>query len=270
MAVATALLSSVAGGYAHAAGAPQSSGSGGTAYVATPKIKAVKCLSSCMSGGRVKNGGKLKLRGADLEGVTKVKFLGAAGRGDDVSVKVSATTNRSVPVPVPYAAQSGRLAAYAGSKVASTPRAVTIMPPPAPEPNAHLSPAPGPVDSGAPDVETATSRSLFAVDQAGGVKFSYRFEGAPPTAVKVTLIRIDTGDIVPTWSPAPPAAGEVGKVSWNGLSGSSAAPVGRYAFRLVASAGTAAAHSASADDSRRDAFDLRPALFPILGRHDYG
>src|SRR3954452_15751609 len=253
-----------------AAGNPQSSGSGGTAYVATPKIKAVKCLSSCMSGGRVKNGGKLKLRGADREGVTKVKFLGAAGRGDDGSVKVSATTNRSVPVPVPYAAQSGRLAAYAGSKVASTPRAVTIMPPPAPEPNAHLSPAPGPVDSGAPDVEPATSRSLFALDQAGGVKFSYRFNGPPPTAVKVTLIRIDTGDIVHTWSPAPPAAGEVGKVSWNGLSGSSAAPVGRYAFRLVASAGTAAARSASADDSSRDAFDLRPALFPILGRHDYG
>src|SRR3954453_5031482 len=86
---------------------------GGTAYVATPQIKAVKCLAACMSGGRVKNGGKLKLRGADLEGVTKVKFLGAAGRGDDVSVKVSAT-NRSVPVPVPFAAQSGRLAAYAG------------------------------------------------------------------------------------------------------------------------------------------------------------
>ena len=27
---------------------------------------------------------------------------------------------------------------------------------------------------------------------------------------------------------------------------------------------------ASAGDSRRDAFDLRPALFPIAGRHSYG
>src|SRR3954452_946212 len=178
-----------------ASGGSSASNTGGTAYVATPKIKAVKCLSSCMSGGRVKNGGKLKLRGADLDGVTKVKFLGAAGRGDDVSVKVSAASDRSVAVPVPFAAQSGRLAAYAGSKHASTPRAVTIMPPPAPEPNAPLSPAPGPVDSVAPEVETATSRSLFALDEAGGVKFSYRFNGPPPTAVKVTLIRIDTGDI---------------------------------------------------------------------------
>src|SRR3954451_12797998 len=54
------------------------------------------------------------------------------------------------------------------------------------------------------------------------------------------------------------------------MSGSASAPMGRYASRLVASAGAAAARTASADDSSRDAFDLRPALFPIRGRHDYG
>jgi murein DD-endopeptidase MepM/ murein hydrolase activator NlpD len=175
-----------------------------------------------------------------------------------------------VAVPVPFAAQSGRLAAYAGRMHANTPRAVTIMPPPAPQPNAQLSPAPGPVDSGAPGVETSTSRSLFAVDQAGGVTFSYRFSGGVPTTVKVTLLRIDTGDVVHTWSPEPPAEGQVGKVSWNGVSGGAAAPAGRYAFRLVASAGAAAARSASTDDSQRDAFDLRPALFPVRGKHNYG
>jgi hypothetical protein len=239
--------------------------------VATPKIKAVKCLASCMSGGRVKNGGKLKLRGAKLGAVTKVVFLGASGPRDDVSVKVRPASDRSVAVPVPFAAQSGRLAAYAGRMHANTPRAVTIMPPPAPKPNAELSPAPGPVDSGAPGVETATSRSLFAVDQAGGVTFSYRFSGGTaPTAVKVTLLSVDSGSVIKSWSPDPPAAGEVGKVSWNGISSGKVAPAGRYAFRLVASAGTAAASSASADDSRRDAFDLRPALFPVRGKHNYG
>jgi murein DD-endopeptidase MepM/ murein hydrolase activator NlpD len=254
-----------------AGGGSSAATTGGTAYVATPQIKAVKCAASCMSGGRVRNGGRLKLRGSRLGGVTKVVFLGAPGRGDDAAVSVKPGSDSSVAVNVPFAAQSGRLAAYAGGKHASSPRPVTIMPPPAPQPNTHLSPAPGPTDAGAPRVETSTSRSLLAIDEVGGVTFSYRFSGGEPTAVTVTLVRVDTGDVLKTWSPAPLPPGEVGKVSWNGMSsGSAAAPDGRYAFRLVASAGTAAARSASTGDSRRDAFDLRPALFPIRGRHNYG
>ncbi len=269
MLVATAGLCT-AGPASAASGGSSPANTGGTAFVATPKIKAVKCVSSCMSRGRVKNGGKLKLRGAKLGGVTKVVFQGAPGAGDDIAVRVKAASDRSVAVKVPFAAQSGRLAAYAGSKHASTPRPVTIMPPPAPQPNSHLSPAPGPTDAGAPQVETSTSRSLFAIDQAGGVTFSYRFSGGEPTAVKVTVVRIDTGEVIKTWSPDPLPPGRVGKVSWNGMAGKSSAPNGRYAFRLVASAGAAAASSASADDARRDAFDLRPALFPVRGRHNYG
>jgi murein DD-endopeptidase MepM/ murein hydrolase activator NlpD len=153
---------------------------------------------------------------------------------------------------------------------ASSRKAVTIMPAPAPQPNAQLSPAPGPSDAGAPGVETSTSRSLFALDQAGGVTFSYRFSGGAPTTVKITLMRVDNRAVVQTWSPDPLPAGQVGKVTWAGLTGGKAAPDGRYAFRLVASAGTAAASSAAADDSRRDAFDLRPALFPVRGRHNFG
>jgi hypothetical protein len=270
-AIVTALAAcAAASALAATGGSSPAAGTGGTAYVATPKIKAVKCTASCMSGGRVKNGGKLKLRGAALGGVTKVVFQGAPGRSDDVAVKVRPKSDRSLAVRVPFAAQSGRLEAYAGRMHASTRKAVTIMPAPAPQPNAELSPAPGPADSGAPGVETATSRSLFALDQAGGVKFSYRFSGGAPTALKVTLVSLDNGSIVRTWSPNPPAAGAVGTVRWKGLSGGTAASTGRYAFRLVASTGTAAASSAAADDSRRDTFDLRPALFPVRGRHNYG
>jgi murein DD-endopeptidase MepM/ murein hydrolase activator NlpD len=253
-----------------ASGGSAAPGTGGTAYVATPKIKAVKCAASCMSGGRVKSGGKLKLRGAALGGVTKVVFTGAPGSRDDVAVKVRPKSDRSVSVPVPFAAQSGKLEAFAGKMHSSSRKAVTIMPPPAPEPNAQLSPAPGPADTGAPGVETATSRSLFALDQAGGVKFSFRFTGGAPTAVKVMLVSVENGDVIQTWSPTPPSPGKVGKVSWNGLSGGTPASNGRYAFRLVASTGGAEAHSAAADNSRRDAFDLRPALFPVRGKHNYG
>lgn len=268
-----AAASAGAGGSALASngsGGAVAPGSGGTAYVAAPKIKGVKCMASCMSGGRVKNGGKLKLRGAKLGGVSKVVFQGARGGGDDVSVKVHASSNKSVAVPVPFAAQSGRLAAYAGRMHASTPRAVTIMPPAAPQPNAQLSPAPGPSAPGAPRVETSTSRSLFVIDQSGGVTFSYRFSGDAPSSVDVTLVRVDSGEVVHTWSPDPVPAGQVGKVSWNGLSGGSAASLGRYAFRLIASTGSAAASSAAAGDSSRDAFDLRPALFPVRGKHNFG
>jgi murein DD-endopeptidase MepM/ murein hydrolase activator NlpD len=110
---------------------------------------------------------------------------------------------------------------------------------------------------------------MFALDQAGGVTFSYRFSGDAPSKVTVNLVRVDSGRVVKTWSPAAPAAGQIGHVSWNGLSGRAPAASARYAFRLVASSGSAAAHSARTSDVRRDAFDLRPALFPIRGRHTY-
>jgi murein DD-endopeptidase MepM/ murein hydrolase activator NlpD len=243
--------------------------SGGTAYVPTPTIKSVKCAAGCMSHGRVRDGGKVRLRGSRLSGVTRVVFSGARGPRDDVAVKVRGRSDRTLTVPVPFTAQSGRLVAYAGSVHAWSPKPLAIMPPPAPQPNPHLSPAPGPTQAGAPRLETATSRSLFALDQAGGVTFSYRFSGGAPSKLTVKLVRVDSGRAIKTWSPAAPSAGEVGQVSWNGMAGRAPAPSSRYAFRLEASSGSAAARSASAHDVKRDAFDLRPALFPIRGRHSY-
>jgi murein DD-endopeptidase MepM/ murein hydrolase activator NlpD len=252
-----------------ASGGASPPATGGTSYVAPPKIKAVRCVESCMSRGRVQTGGKLKLRGAKLSGVTRVVFRGAPGRSDDVAVRVKASTDRSLAVPVPFSAQSGRLAAYAGRMHASTPKAVTIMPPAAPEPNGSLSPSPGD-----PRIETSTSRSLFAIDQRGGVKFSYRVAGTAPAAVTITLMRMDDGSVVRTWTPDPLGAGQVGSVSWDGMSSRGVPALsGRYAFRAAigsAAGGGATASSAGAGDVRRDAFDLRPALFPVVGRHDYG
>lgn len=240
-------------------------------YTAPPKIKTVKCVASCVSGGRVQTGGKLRLRGAKLAGVSKIVFQGAPGRSDDVAVKVSPASDRALKVPVPFAAQSGRLEAYAGRLHTSAPRAIKILPPAAPKPNAELSPVPGPTPTGAPALETATSRSLLAIDQRGGVTFSYRVSRVPAATVQITLVRIDNGSVVKTWSPQPPAAGQVGTVAWDGLSGRSPAPGARYAFRLVATAADgSAANSAPAGDTQRDAFDLHPAVFPVRGRHDFG
>jgi murein DD-endopeptidase MepM/ murein hydrolase activator NlpD len=246
--------------------------SGGAAFVATPKIKAVKCQAGCVRGGAVQSGGKIALRGASLGDVKRVVFQGGRGAADDVAVNVRAASDKSLSVPVPMRAQSGRVAAWAGKRARATSRsAVRVMPPAAPTPNPKLTPAPGPADAGAPALETATSRSLFALDQRGGVSFSFRFGTVAPTTLQLTLVRLDDGATIQTFSPAIPGAGEVGTVAWNGLVDGQAAPDGRYAFRLEAvSASGAKAVNAAAGDLRRDAFDLRPALFPVRGRHNFG
>ena len=240
--------------------------------MAPPKIKTVKCLRSCMPGNRVKSGGRIKVGGAALASVTRVVFRGARGTRDDVTVGVDPASDRSVAVPVPFRAQTGPLDVWAGRKAhASSSSAVKIMPPPAPLPNPDLTRVPVDPEAGAPGLETATSRSLFALGQRGGVSFSFRVASGAATSAEVALVRIDDGTTVKTWTPAVPDDGGVAKVAWNGLIGSAAAPDGRYAFRLTAtSASGARAVNAAAGDGRRDAFDLRPALFPIRGRHDYG
>ena len=229
-------------------------------------------MRSCMSGNRVKSGGRIKLRGAALASVTRVVYRGGRGKRDDVAVGVHPASDRRIAVPVPYRAQTGRLDVWAGRKVrASSSPAVKIMPPPAPLPNPDLTRVPVDPEAGAPVLETATSRPLFALGQRGGVAFSFRVASGTAAAAEVALVRIDDGTVVKTWTPAVPEGGAVAKVRWNGLIDSKAAPDGRYAFRLaVTSAGGARAVNAAAGDGRRDAFDLRPALFPVRGRHDYG
>jgi murein DD-endopeptidase MepM/ murein hydrolase activator NlpD len=242
-------------------------GTGGYRYVAPPEIKSVKCVSACMSRDRVKSGGRIKLRGAGLAGVRRVVYRGARGRRDDVAVRVRAARSRSVAASVPLSAQSGPVEARAARGMsASSHDAVTIMPPAAPVPNATLSSVPG-----VPDLETATSRTLFAIDQRGGVKFSFRLGDSVPESVAVSLVRLDDGTTVRSWTPVIPAAGETGQVRWNGRVDGAVAPDGRYGFRLVTSSAAGASKvNAAEGDVTRDAFDLRPAIFPIKGRHNYG
>ena len=255
-----------------ATGGATAPGSGGAAYVASPKVDAVKCVTSCMPGGRVQSGGKIRLRGVALGGVRKVVYRGGPSSRDDVAVRVRPASDRALTVGVPFRAQSGPIDVWAGRRAhASSSTSVKIMPPAAPEPNAALSPAPGPADPGAPSLETATSRSLFAFDQRGGVRFSFRLAGEPAASLQLTLVRVDDGTTVQSWAPAVPAPGATATVSWTGLAGSQPAAAGRYAFRLVTvSASGARAVNADPTDTGRDAFDLRTALFPVKGAHNFG
>jgi murein DD-endopeptidase MepM/ murein hydrolase activator NlpD len=269
---AGATLLAGAGSAAAASGGTPPDASGGTQFVPPPEVDGVKCMKACRSGGRVQGGGRIKLRGSELGDVRQVVFRGGRGSGDDATVAVEAPSERRLVVPVPMRAQSGKVAVVAGSGASATaPKPIEVLPPAAPTPNPSLTPVPGAANAESGGLETATSRSLFALDQRGGVKFSFRFADAPPETLQVTLVRLDDDTVVKTWTPDVAAAGQKVTVSWRGLARKRPARSGRYAFRLVTSdvSGARAANAASGDVTR-DAFDLRPALFPIKGKHNYG
>ncbi len=253
------------------AAAAQSSG-GGTTYVATPKVAKVTCLRSCASKRRARGGSMLKVTGTALATVNKVTFLGSYGSGDDVSVKVRQGNDQRINARVPIGAVTGpiSLSTAGGTRSAPT-KAVLILPPLPPEPNAELSPVPGPSVSGAPRLETGTSRTKAFVGARPGVTFSFRLSGASASALTVELVSVSDGVAVKTWTPQEVAPDQVQSISWDGRLGRTAAKPGRYSVRLTAaSADGAVAHSAQAGNAERDSFDLYDNLFPVRGRHDYG
>ncbi len=253
------------------AAAAQSSG-GGTIYVATPKVAKVTCLRKCASKTRARGGSVLKVTGTALASVTHLTYLGSYGSGDDATVKVRAGSDHRINARVPIGAVTGPIAltTAAGGRSAPT-KPVLILPPLPPEPNAELSPVPGPRVNGAPRLETGTSRTKAFVGARPGVTFSFRLSGASAAALKVELVSATDGVAVKTWTPQEVAPDQVQSISWNGRLGQAGAKPGRYSFRLTAaSADGAEVHSSQSGDIERDSFDLYDNVFPVRGRHDYG
>ena len=249
----------------------QSSGGGGV-YVATPKVSKVTCLRKCASKQRARGGSVLKIVGTELAGVNALTYLGSYGSGDDATVKVRAGSDHRLNARVPIGAVTGpvALATASGGRSAPT-KPVLILPPPPPEPNAELSPAPGPRVNGAPRLETGTSRTKAFVGARPGVTFSFRLSGASAAALKVELVSAADGVALKTWTPQEVAPDQVQSISWDGRLGRAAAKPGRYSFRLTAaSADGAEARNSQAGDIDRDSFDLYDNIFPIRGRHDFG
>jgi murein DD-endopeptidase MepM/ murein hydrolase activator NlpD len=251
----------------------QSAGSGGgMVYVATPKIAKVTCLHKCASNHRARGGSILKIAGSELAAVNQLTYLGSYGSRDDVTVRVRAGSATRVQARVPLGAVTGPVlltTAAGGRSLPSKP--VLILPPLPPEPNPQLSPVPGPSVSGAPRIETGTSRTKAFVGARPGVMFSFRLSGASPTALKVELVSAADGSVVKTWTPQQVAPDQVQSVSWSGRLGRVPAKPGRYSFRLTAaSADGSEARSSQTGDVQRDAFDLYDHIFPIRGAHDFG
>jgi murein DD-endopeptidase MepM/ murein hydrolase activator NlpD len=252
--------------------AAQTSGGGGGLYVAQPKVAKVSCLSRCASKKRAQGGSTLKIRGTGLAGAEEIVFLGSYGSRDDVSAPVKPRGDTVLRTRVPSGAVTGPVAVSTSQGATSRPSSpLAILPPPPPSPNAELSPVPGPRDAGAPQIETGTSRTKAYVGARRAVTFSYRVSSGAASALTVELVSGADGTIVKSWAPAPPAAGEVQSVTWNGKLGRASATPGRYSFRLTAANPQGAvARSAQAGDVERDAFDLYDHVFPVRGRHDYG
>jgi murein DD-endopeptidase MepM/ murein hydrolase activator NlpD len=245
---------------------------GGSFYVATPKVTKVTCLRKCASKKRARGGSVIKVAGSELAGVNQLTYMGSYGSGDDVTVRVRAGSNSRVQARVPLGAVTGpiSLRTTAGAKSAPS-KPVLILPPLPPEPNPELSPVPGPRMSGAPRIETGTSRTKAYVDARPGVTFSFRLSGASAAALKVELVSAADGSVVKTWTPQEVAPDQVQSISWNGRLGRAAARPGRYSFRLTAAtADGAEARSSQTGDVQRDAFDLYDHIFPVRGRHDFG
>ncbi|HEX8074838.1 MAG TPA: M23 family metallopeptidase, partial [Thermoleophilaceae bacterium] len=241
--------------------------SGGAAFVAKPRIKTVRCAAGCASHGRVRNGGTVRVRGQGLSETTKVVFLGGRGRADDVAARVTAASDRTLAVKVPYSAASGPLSAVANRKVHSRPsKPLRIVPAPPPQASPQLTPVPGPAEPGAPRLETAlSSGTVFA--GAHGVSFSYRVVDGGPASIGVTLVRVADGAVIKTWTAEAVGNGIVQTIAWDAADGAD----GRYAFRLAARGQSGAvAQNAAVGDTTRDAFDLHGYAFPLRARHSYG
>jgi murein DD-endopeptidase MepM/ murein hydrolase activator NlpD len=243
---------------------------GGAMFVATPKVVKVKCVSACVSKGRLRSGSRLSLQGKGLKAVSRVLFLGARGKRDDVEVAATATSDRRISVTVPFSAQSGPIAAAAGERRSKATKPLTIVPPLEPIPSAQLTPVSGPRDPGAPLVDTATNRAKFYRGVRGGIQFSYRVNDSSGVSVSITLVRAGDGAAVETWNPPAGAAGEVKTVSWNGLQAGQPAPEGRYAFQLVARSPSGAQARSASSSAQRDTFDLYNHVFPVRGKHNFG
>ncbi|HKP90144.1 MAG TPA: M23 family metallopeptidase [Thermoleophilaceae bacterium] len=240
--------------------------SGGATYVPQPRIETVKCVSGCASHGRVRTGGMLKLRGSELGATRQVVFLGGRGDADDVAAKTKPTSNNWLKVRVPYAAESGPVAAWVDDEVRSRPsNPISVVPAPPPVQTGQLKAATGPADKGAPSVETALSSGTAFV--AGrGVKFTYRIAEAKPVKVRIALVRLSDGEVVKRWRHTGPTPDTAHSVHWKPDAGD-----GRYAFRLTAAGPTGAAVSnAPDDDQERDAFDVYGYAFPLHAHHEFG
>src|SRR3954454_24145737 len=208
--------------------ADAASNGGGAVYAPQPTVGTVACVKNCAPKNRIQGGSTAKISGQNLSSVTTVVFKGSGAKSAAKAARVKTHSATALMVSVPIDAQTGPVQAMASGGVQSAPsKPVKILPPPPPESQAQLTPAPG-----APTIETATSAAKWFLGSQRGIVFSFRVSGSAPADVNVNLIRAD-GSVVQTWTQPQVAPNEVRTVRWTGITGGVVQPEGRYAFRAV-------------------------------------
>jgi murein DD-endopeptidase MepM/ murein hydrolase activator NlpD len=124
------------------------SASGGTTFTLTPAISGIDCMTQCNAttttrGGAVviRPGGTLNVRGAHLDHVQRILFLGQPQRADDTNAVVTSASSRLAVVTVPKHAQTGRLRVVNDNGIRSSESPVVVkifQPAAAPAPSTDL------------------------------------------------------------------------------------------------------------------------------------
>ena len=221
--------------------------SGGTAAPGAPVVSAARCLAApeepCPRAGRLAHGRPAVLRGANLENVRTVTFLGKRGRADDRSARATEPGARRLTVVVPADAVSGRVAAVdRWDQRGITRRTFRIVDPPGPAP---IDIAPG---------------SRFFYDGRRSPVFA--FTAATSGNVTVELLHEDGAHVARTWTLAT-EAGQRTEVRWDGRGSDGVERTGRYRFRVAGTVTSAAVQPETP-------FSFADHLFPIRGPHDLG
>lgn len=227
----------------------EASGSGGARVPEAPRVDRIACMAlpgtRCAANGALVRGGRVVVRGRDLEATTRVLFEGKPGRGDDVAIKPRAVTGTRVEATVPRGANSGRLVLLnsLGAKTRSA-QAVAVVSPPPP-----------------PAVDVAPGSAYFFAGRRKPV-FRFSVDEAHPTRVELVS---EAGAVVRSWEVGADPARE-NTVVWDGKAADGRSVSGRFRFRVAGASAASASPVPGADAG----FALYDHLFPIRGRHDLG
>ena len=205
------------------------------------------CAARCGTGGAVRPGSVLRVRGREMSRADEVVFLGAEGVDDDVTATALVRRRTSVDVRVPLGAAGGPVAVVDRDRALSAPSPAAIA----------LEPTPPAAE---PSVEAAVNAPRIYVDSAQPAVLNYVVHGPGSAQVAIQLVRETDGVVLLHWDAPQVAPAALQRLAWDGRVDGHVQLDGRYAFR-VTGAGLVAAVAG---------FELSRERFPILGRYSFG
>ena len=231
-------------------------------------VRSIECVRGCAADGAAPAGAVVRVRGRSMENVRWAVFLAGPGPRDDVVAVALRARRRSVEVPVPEGALSGRLRLRNADGAPAKPSVATVTVGGAPPPPPALAPAAPGADRDTTDaIDARVDRAKVFFADGRDATFRYVVTAPQPVEVAVELVRRGGGQVA-RWTPGPVAPGVEQVVDWDGLVDGAAAPAGRYEFRIAPVAAVAAVEADRPEVV--DSFRFLDHKFPVRGLHDFG